>query len=93
MAIEQAMAAGKPVVATAVGGVPFLVDQGRTGILAESNEAEELAQALVTLARDPELRRRMRGASRFEALDRFKTDAVAARTHAMYQEILKDGEG
>lgn len=93
MAILQAMAAGKPVVATAVGGVPFLVDDGRTGILAGSNSAEQLAQALVTLARDADLRRRMRQAARSEALDRFKTDAVASKTFAMYQEMLKDGQG
>jgi glycosyltransferase involved in cell wall biosynthesis len=93
MAIEQAMAAGKPVVATAVGGVPFLVDDERTGLLAASNEAEQLAQAMVTLARDPELRRLMRQAARSEAFGRFKTDVVAAKTFAMYQEILKDGQG
>jgi glycosyltransferase involved in cell wall biosynthesis len=93
MAILQAMAAGKPVVATAVGGVPFLVDDERTGILAGSNSAEELARGLVTLARDSKLRRRMRQAARLEALNRFKSDAVAAKTFAMYQEILKDGQG
>lgn len=88
MVIEQAMAAGKAVVATAVGGVPFLVDHGRTGLLIEPNEPDQLARALVTLAQDPELRRRMGQAARQEALDRFKADVVADNTYAMYQEIL-----
>jgi hypothetical protein len=35
----------------------------------------------------------MRQAARLEALNRFKSDAVAAKTFAMYQEILKDGQG
>ena len=89
MAIAQAMAAGKPVVATAVGGIPFLVDRGRTGILVKPSEPEQLAQALVTLAQDPELRKRMGQAARHEALARFKSDMVAAKIHAMYQNILK----
>jgi glycosyltransferase involved in cell wall biosynthesis len=88
MVVEQAMAAGKAVVATAVGGVPFLVDHGRTGFLVEPNEPAQLAQALVTLAQDPELRRRMGQAARQEALDRFKANVVADSTYAMYQEIL-----
>ena len=90
MAVEQAMAAGKPVVATAVGGVPFLVDHGRTGFLVEPNEPKRIAQALVTLAQDPELRRRMGQAARHEALGRFKVEVVAAKMYAMYQKILED---
>jgi len=90
MAVEQAMAAGKPVVATAVGGVPFLVDHGRTGILVESNEPDQIARALVMLAQDPDLRRRMGQAARQEALRRFKAEVVAAKTYTMYQKILKD---
>jgi glycosyltransferase involved in cell wall biosynthesis len=88
MVVEQAMAAGKPVVATAVGGVPYLVDHGRTGFLVEPNEPRQVAQALVTLARDPDLRHRMGQAARQEALARFKAESVAAKMHAMYQEIL-----
>lgn len=88
MVVEQAMAAGKPVVATAVGGVPYLVDHGKTGFLVPPNDSAQLAQALVTLARDPELRLRMGEAARQEALKRFQTDAVAGDMHAMYQLIL-----
>lgn len=88
MVVEQAMASGKPVVATAVGGVPYLVDHGRTGLLVPPNDPVQLAQALVTLARDPDLRLRMGEAARREALKRFQTDAVAGDMNAMYQNIL-----
>ena len=88
MVIEQAMAAGKPVVATAVGGVPFLVDHGRTGLLVAPNEPAQLADALVTLAQDAGLRSRMGQAAREEALCRFRADAVAESTYAMYRQIL-----
>lgn len=89
MVVEQAMAAGKPVVATAVGGVPYLVDHGQNGILVEPNEPQQIAEALVTLARDPDLRKRLGQAARQEAIARFKVEAVAAKTHAMYQDILE----
>ena len=92
MAVEQAMAAGKPVVATAVGGVPFLVNDGQTGFLAEPNNPEQIARALVKLARDPELCRKMGQAARREALARFKTEAVATKTYAVYQRILNGGQ-
>ena len=92
MVVEQAMAAGKPVIATAVGGVPYLVEHGVSGILVEPNEPEQIAEALVTLARDPGLRRRMGQAARQVARARFKAESVAAKTHAMYQDIL-EGNG
>ena len=88
MAVEQAMAAGKPVVATAAGGVPFLVDNGRTGFVVELNKPEQIAQALVTLARDSKLRRRMGQAARDEALSRFKSDMAARKMYDMYRAIL-----
>jgi glycosyltransferase involved in cell wall biosynthesis len=88
MVIEQAMAAGKPVVATAVGGVPFLVDHGRTGFLAAPDDPAQLARALVKLTEDHQSRRRMGQAARHEALNRFTADAVAGKTRAMYQQIL-----
>jgi glycosyltransferase involved in cell wall biosynthesis len=88
MVVEQAMAAGKPVVATAVGGVSYLVDHGKTGFLVEPDDPAQLAQALVKLARDPKLRRKMGLAARREALKRFKADAVAGDMQAMYQHIL-----
>jgi len=89
MVVEQAMAAGKPVVATAVGGVPYLVDHGQNGILVEPNEPQQIADALVTLARDPDLRKRLGQAARQEAIARFKAESVAAKTHAMYLDILE----
>jgi glycosyltransferase involved in cell wall biosynthesis len=60
------------VVATAVGGIPFLIDDGRTGFLAEPQKTEQMAQALVRLSRDHVLRRKMGQAAREEALERFR---------------------
>ncbi len=52
--ILEAMAAGKPVVSTRLAGVPEMVDHGRTGLLAAPGDVPALADALATLARDPE---------------------------------------
>lgn len=54
--ILEAMAAGRPVVATRVGGTPELVIDGRTGLLVERGAPAELARAIVSLLKDPDLR-------------------------------------
>ncbi len=56
MAVIEAMAAGLPVVATAVGGVPELVEHGVTGLLAPPGDTAALAESLAALARDPRRR-------------------------------------
>lgn len=64
VSIMEAMAAGLPVVATAVGGVPEAVVNGETGILLPPHDPEALARALVVVARDRSLRGRMAQAAR-----------------------------
>ncbi len=77
--IMEAMAAGKPVVATAVGGIPELVEDGVTGLLVDSTPVS-LAAALRRLAEDPAIRRRMGEAARAKAERDFRIDS-SARTH------------
>lgn len=88
MAIQEAMAAGKAVVSTRVGGIPYLVDHDRTGLLTESGDVDGLAAAITTLLRDSSLRGRMGLAAKAEAEQRFRADHVAARTREIYYEIL-----
>lgn len=56
LAVMEYMAAGRATVATAVGGVPEIIDHGRTGLLVEPASPTALAAAIVDLARDPQLR-------------------------------------
>ncbi len=58
------------------------------GILVEPQKPAQMAQALVRLSRDHDLRRKLGQAARQEALARFKPETVAAKTYAVYQEIL-----
>jgi glycosyltransferase involved in cell wall biosynthesis len=68
VAILEAMAAGLPVVATAVGGVPEIVEHGRTGLLVSPGDTGAFAAAINALAGDPGLRREIGQAAREKAM-------------------------
>jgi glycosyltransferase involved in cell wall biosynthesis len=74
MTILQAMFAGKPVVATDVGGNKELVAQGKTGWLVQREDPDALAQALGQVVEDARMRSVLGGAGQREALTRFTLD-------------------
>ena len=85
--IAEAMAAGCPVVATAVGGVPDMIEHGRTGLLSPVADIAGLAVNLRRVLDDPALALRLAAAARAEAAGRFHPLAVALRTRAVYQQV------
>ncbi len=88
LAVMEAMAAGLPVVATDVGGVPEVVSDGQTGILVPPRQPRLLAQAIVRLLVDPDLAKSMgiAGQNRVEAL--FDAKVMAERTVAVYRDLV-----
>ncbi|MEZ6013858.1 MAG: glycosyltransferase family 4 protein [Planctomycetota bacterium] len=86
VAMIEAGAAARPVVSTAVGGVPELVRNGVTGLLAI--EEEGLALALASLLTDPAERRRMGLAARAAVETKFSARALADRLEALYRTLL-----
>ena len=86
--LVEAMAAGRPVVATAVGGVPEVVVEGETGYLVECGDTAALAAALGGLLDDPEAAARMGAAGQARARNEFSLEAHVGRIEALYGEIL-----
>ena len=77
LAVTEAMAAGKPVIGAASGGIPEQIVDGETGFLVPPDSPEELARKMVLLARDPDLRVRMGQAARERAEKHFGEERVA----------------
>lgn len=87
MALLEAMAAGKAVVATPVGGIPQAVSDGGNGLLVAPRDVAALAAALRSLLDDAALRQRLGGAARATVVARFSTEAVLGRLDAIYAEL------
>jgi glycosyltransferase involved in cell wall biosynthesis len=87
--VLEAMAHGQPVVATRVGGVPEVIEDGTSGVLVEPGAARALAGAVVTLLRNPGLRAAMGRAARERVERSFSVGARAKRILAMYGEVLQ----
>jgi glycosyltransferase involved in cell wall biosynthesis len=85
----EAMATGKPLVATSVGGLPQLVRAGETGLLVDEKDTEALAHALVTLAGDPDLSARMGENGRSLVRESLTWTALAERLTSVYERVVR----
>jgi phosphatidyl-myo-inositol dimannoside synthase len=77
--LVEAAAAGKPVVATRVGGIPDAVEDGKTGVLTEPGDYERLSDAVISLLTDEETKRAMGEAALRRVQDRFSWPKIAAQ--------------
>ena len=88
VSVLEAMAAGLPVVASRVGGVPEQVDDGRTGVLVEPGDADDLAAALGRLLEDGDLRTRLGTAARARAEEAFDLEPFRRAHVELYSREL-----
>jgi glycosyltransferase involved in cell wall biosynthesis len=88
VAVIEAMAAGVPVIATAVGGVPDVVADGVTGTLVPGGDVEALARALAERLAQPAETRRMADAAQAEALERFSVRQLLCNLDELYRRLL-----
>ena len=84
----ESLAAGRPVVATRVGGTPDVVEDGVSGMLVRVGDVEGIAGALERLARDPELRRRLGEQGREHVIGRYRVERLVDDVDALYRELL-----
>lgn len=85
--LVDAMAAAKPAVATAVGGVPEVVADGETGFLVPAHDASGLARRIVQLLKDEALRTRMGAAALARAREKFTVERMVEGTVAVYDRL------
>ena len=93
MALAQAMAAGKPIVATRVGGIPWMVEDGRSGVLVTPGDIEGLSDAIRKILSDKNLQDVMGKAGKLLAVEYFSATKVAERTTQVYFEMIKGKNG
>jgi len=93
LAAAEAMLLARPVLATAVGGLPELIENGVSGILVNPRDPEALANGIGRLFSDPELRIQLGENGRDQVLKKFTTDAIVPRWERFYQDIWAETAG
>lgn len=88
VSVIEALAAGRPAVATRVGGVPDVIRDGIDGYLVDAGDVEALAARLGELAGDPERRRRMGAAGQERVLERYAVDRLIDDIDSLYRRLL-----
>lgn len=91
MVLLEALALQRPVVATRVGGVPEVIQDGRTALLAEPSNASSLARLIQQLAEDPTLAARIGKAGRTRVETEFTARTMAGNTAELYEQVLRTG--
>jgi glycosyltransferase involved in cell wall biosynthesis len=90
LVLTEALYLGTPVVATRVGGIPEIVSDGVDGLLARPADSRSLADAIVALLEDPQMRSRMSGAGREKVLGRFQFQQMVRDYEAVYAKGSRD---
>jgi glycosyltransferase involved in cell wall biosynthesis len=85
--LAEAAASGLPVVASRTGGIPGIVEHGKTGCLVERGDVDGLARVMASLLQDPDRLAGMRRASRLSAEARFGWNRAAQRLENIYQKV------
>jgi glycosyltransferase involved in cell wall biosynthesis len=93
IAVLEGMASGLALVATAVGAVPTVVEDGRTGVLVPAENAELLATGIADLLRDPAKRRRLGDAARRLMEEEYSAARMTEDYLRVYEEAIASSQG
>lgn len=86
--VLEAMAMGKPTVATSVGMVPEVVEHGKTGLIVAPGDAGQLADAVISLLADESLRARLSASAREKALQSFSLERMADQYLQVFAQVV-----
>jgi N-acetyl-alpha-D-glucosaminyl L-malate synthase BshA len=89
LSILEAMCFACPSVATNVGGIPEVIEDGKTGLLASAGDAEALSRAVESLIRDPAQRATFGRAAQSRARQRFSADVIVPQYEALYRHVCR----
>lgn len=92
LVVLEAMSSGRPVVASACGGIPEIITQGVTGLLANPDDPATFARALITLLKNPETANLMGEAARCHIVESHSMDAVYAKTEKYHSDLCSRWE-
>ena len=87
--VVEAMAVGTPVIVTSVGGVPEIVDDGRTGLVVPPSDSKSLHSALVRMLSEGEFRERLGREGKASVREKFAVSKFVERNWEMYRAVLK----
>jgi glycosyltransferase involved in cell wall biosynthesis len=90
LCVMEAMAAGLPVVSTAVGGVPALLESGKEGLLVPPGDSQSLSNAMMSLLQNHELRNLWGRAAARRAKERFDVSTMVRAYEEVYEQIIGD---
>ncbi|NQU84891.1 MAG: glycosyltransferase family 4 protein, partial [Mariniphaga sp.] len=88
MVISEAMAAGLPCIATNVGGIKYMIDDGLTGYVIPKNDAKIFSEKIQKLTKSPNQYLKMSTDCRNRAEKKFSIDIVSRKTYRLYKQIL-----
>ena len=88
VAVLEAMALGRPIVATAVGGVPSIIDHGKSGLLVPAESPEALASAVGLLLTDRSLAKELGGRAKKVVEERHGLERMVRRIESVYEDVL-----
>ena len=89
LSVMEAMASGLPVICSAVGGIPELVQTGQEGVLVPPGDAESLAAAMRLMLENPQARREMGAAAHVRAVSQFTLERMVRQYDGLYRSALR----
>jgi len=92
IAVLEGMACGKPIIASNVGGIPYLVDEGVNGFLVRPGEVKELSDKIIKVLKNKKLQKSM-GKASLKMSEDFEWSKIAEKTYKVYKEIVEEYKG